>query len=200
MALWNAPTPLPNHPQIACQAVLDCNVALQELFSSPQWQNRPRFETRFGLHTDQVMIGHFGAPDRLNFTALGNGVNIASRLEGLNKQYGTSILVSENVFKAAQEDFVFRLLDFIAVKGKTEGINVYELIGKKGEKPEMQTIISTYENALQAYRNRHFKEAMDLLKDQLQDGPSRTLHARCSLFLQNPPPDAWDGIYVFTVK
>ena len=194
------PTPLPNHAQIACQAVLDCTVALQELFASPQWQNLPRFETRFGLHKDRVMVGHFGAPDRLNFTAIGNGVNIASRLESLNKQYGTSILVSEDIFKAAKELFAFRLLDFVAVKGKTEGINVYELIGKKGEKPAMNAIISKYEQALQAYRSRHFEEAMNLLQDQLHDGPSHTLHDRCALLLQNPPPASWDGIYISTIK
>ena len=200
MALWNTPTPLPNHPQVACQAVLDCRIALEELFASPQWRNLPRFDTRFGLHKDLVMVGHFGAPDRLNFTALGNGVNTASRLESLNKQYGTSIIASESIFKTAQDDFVFRLLDFVVVKGETAGISIYELIGRKGEKPEMGTIISTYEQALQLYRDRGFQEAMDLLQEQLHDGPSQTLHARCAHLLQNPPPASWNGFYVFTVK
>jgi adenylate cyclase len=200
MALWNAPTPLPNHAQVACQAILDCTVALKELFGSSQWQKLPPFETRFGLHKDKVMVGHFGAPDRLNFTVLGNGVNIASRLESLNKQYGTSMLVSESIYKAAHEDFVFRLLDFIVVKGETEPIRVYELIGKKGEKSEMAPVISKYEQALEAYRNRRFAEAMDLLKDQLHDGPSHAIHARCTHFLQNPPPASWNGVYTFTVK
>jgi adenylate cyclase len=200
MALWNTPKPLPNHAQIACQAVLDCTVTLKELFASPQWQGVPHFETRFGLHKDRVMVGHFGAPDRLNFTALGNGVNIASRLEGLNKYYGTSMIVSESIYQAAQEGFVFRLLDFIVLKGETEKIRVYELIGQKREKTEMHPIISKYEQALEAYRKRLFSEAMHLLQDQLSDGPSHTLHARCSQFLQNPPPASWDGSYVFVEK
>jgi adenylate cyclase len=200
MALWNAPTPLPDHPEVACQAVLDCTLALQTLFASPEWQNLPRFETRFGLHQDRVMVGHFGAPDRLNFTALGNGVNVASRLESLNKQYGTSIIVSESIYQAAEGAFLFRLLDSVVVKGKSEGIAIYELIGKTGEREEMKAIISKYEQALDAYRNRRFQEAIDLLKDQLQDGPSQTLHTRCEHFLQNPPPDNWNGIYTFTVK
>ena len=149
MESWpvECPNPVPNHAEVACQAVLECAVALQELFESQEWRDLPRFETRFGLHKDRVMVGHFGAPDRLNYTALGNGVNVASRLEGLNKQYGTSILVSESIYQAAKEGFVFRLLDFIAVKGKTEGLNVYELIGKKGAKPKMDPIISRYEQA-----------------------------------------------------
>ncbi len=200
MALWNAPTPLLNHSQIACQAVLDCVAALQELFSSPQWSSLPHFDTRFGIHKDQVMVGNFGAPDRLNFTAIGNGVNIASRLESLNKQYGTSVLASENIFESAKEFFVFRLVDVVAVKGKTKGINVYELIGKKGERSELNEILLKYEHAFKAYQSRHFEEAITLLQNQLSDGPSHTLHARCTLFLQNPPPDAWDGIYISATK
>lgn len=200
MALWNAPTPLPNHSQIACQAVLDCVAALEELFTSPRWQNLPRFETRFGLHKASVMVGNFGAPDRLNFTVIGNGVNIASRLESLGKQYGTSILVSEDVFESAKELFTFRLVDLVAVKGKTEGINVYELICKKGEKPEIAAILSKYAQALEAYRSRRFEDAMDLLKNQLTDGPSRTLHTRCAALLQNPPPASWNGIYISVIK
>jgi adenylate cyclase len=195
MALWNAPTPVPNHAGKACQAVLDCRAALQKLFASPSWQNLPRFETRFGLHKDRVMVGNFGAPDRLNYTAIGNGVNIASRLESLNKQYGTTMIVSEKIYEDAKELFTFRLLDLVAVRGESEGIDVYELIGKKGERPEMTDTIAKYEKALASYRGRRFQEAVDLLKDQLNDPPSRTLHDRAIAFLQNPPPPGWNGLY-----
>ncbi len=195
LALWNAPTPVPNHAQIACQAILDCASALQELFASPRWQNLPRFETRFGLHKDRVMVGNFGAPDRLNYTAIGNGVNIASRLESLNKHYGTTMLVSKAIFEDAKELFTFRLLDFVAVRGETEGIDVYEILGKKGEHPEMEGTLVNYAKALEAYRSRRFQEAIDLLKNQQNDPPSRTLHNRCGAFLQNPPSASWNGIY-----
>lgn len=200
MALWNTPTAVSNHAELACRAVLDCTKKLEELFASTQWQHLPRFDTRFGLHKDQVMVGHFGAPDRLNFTALGNGVNIASRLQDLNKQYGTSILVSKTIFEATQKNFVFRLIDFIVLKGKTDGIKIYELIGEKGEKPQLDPIISKYEEAFDVYQKRHFANAMDLLKDQLNDGPSMALYNRSAFFLQNPPPDSWNGIYIFTIK
>lgn len=199
MALWNAPTPLPNYPQIACQAVLDCAAALHELFASPGWQNLPRFETRFGLHKDRVLVGNFGAPDRLNYTAIGNGVNIASRLESLNKQYGTAMIVSEAIFEDAKELFTFRLLDRVAVRGETEEINVYELIGKKGEHPEMAETLAKYAKAMEAYRSRRFQEAIDLLKNQLSDLPSRTLHDRSIAFLQNPPSASWNGVYTQTI-
>ena len=81
------------------------------------------------------MVGHFGAPDRMSYTALGDGVNLSSRLEGLNKQYGTCILASEAVRDAAGDAFAFRLLDLVAVKGKTRGVAVYELLGRAGEVP-----------------------------------------------------------------
>jgi adenylate cyclase len=200
MALWNTPTAVPNHAELACRAVLDCTKKLEELFASTQWQHLPRFDTRFGLHKDQVMVGHFGAPDRLNFTALGNGVNIASRLQELNKQYGTSILVSKTIVEATQKNFDFRLIDFIVLKGKTDGIKIYELMGEKGEKPQLDQIISKYEEAFDVYQKRQFANAMDLLKDQLHDGPSNVLYNRCAFFLQNPPPDSWNGIYIFTIK
>jgi len=160
----------------------------------------PTFHTFKSLTESGIFLGHFGAPDRLNFTALGNGVNTASRLESLNKHYGTSILVSESIYQVAQQEFGFRLLDFVKLKGETEAMSVYELIGKKGEKPEMNPVISKYEQALQVYRKGLFAEAMKLLKDQLSDGPSHTLHARCGSFLKNPPPGEWNGVYIFTVK
>jgi adenylate cyclase len=85
--------------------------------------------TRFGLHRDTVMVGHFGAPDRLSYTALGDGVNVASRLEGLNKQYGTTIIVSDGVREAAGAGFHFRELDTVAVKGRRGSLRIHELLG-----------------------------------------------------------------------
>jgi hypothetical protein len=95
---------------------------------------------------------------------------------------------------------MFRLLDLVAVKGESEGIYVHELIGKIGEKPAMNAIISKYETAFQAYQGRHFEEARNLLKDQLSDSPSQTLYTRCGFLLQNPPSASWNGIYISTIK
>jgi adenylate cyclase len=109
MAVWNVPMPCPGHPAKACEAALACVDAEQRLYASPAWGGRAPFVTRFGIHTDRVLVGHFGAPDRLSFTALGDGVNLASRLESLNKQYGTRIMVSEAVVGLAWHAFGFRL-------------------------------------------------------------------------------------------
>jgi adenylate cyclase len=128
MALWNAPTACPDHAAWACRAALACRRATADLFASPAWEGPP-MATRFGLHRDTVMVGHFGAPDRLSYTALGDGVNVASRLEGLNKQYGTTIIVSDGVREAAGAGFHFRELDTVAVKGRRGSLRIHELLG-----------------------------------------------------------------------
>ena len=131
MAFWNAPVPLRDHARHGCAAALACVRATDALFRSPAWLGRPKWYTRYGLHRDRVMIGHFGAPDRLNYTAIGDGVNIASRLEGLNKEHGTHILASESVYEDARDAFDFREIGVVTVKGKQKSLSVYELLGSR---------------------------------------------------------------------
>ncbi|HSD26681.1 MAG TPA: adenylate/guanylate cyclase domain-containing protein, partial [Vicinamibacteria bacterium] len=111
MALWNAPEPLPDHAARACAAALAGREATRRLMASAEWEGLPALRTRFGLHRGEVMVGHFGSPDRIAYTAVGDAVNLASRLEGQNRAYGTAILVSQAVREAAGDTFAFRLLD-----------------------------------------------------------------------------------------
>src|SRR5262249_45371296 len=97
MVMWNAPVATPEHARRACRAALACRTALRDLYASPAWAGGKPWTTRFGLHRDTVLVGHFGAPDRMSYTAIGDGVNLASRIEGLNKVYGTEVLVSEAI-------------------------------------------------------------------------------------------------------
>ena len=200
MAVWNSPRPASEHPVRACRAALDCVAATERLYASPAWGERPRFVTRFGVHSDRVMVGHFGAPDRMSYTAIGDGVNLASRLEGLNKQYGTTILVSETVQEAAKHAFAFRLLDRVAVKGRTRGIAVYELIGDATSAALRSSVARRYEEALERYFARRFAEALALLETQPDDPPSVVLAGRCHMMQKDPPPPEWDGIYVSRTK
>jgi adenylate cyclase len=200
MTFWNAPEPVPEHAHMACQAALRCRAAARAQAQSSDWGALPAFETRFGLHSAPALIGHFGAPDRMNYTAMGDAVNLASRLEGLNKQYGTSIIASETIVRATGATFVFRLLDRVAVKGKTEAIRIYELLGQKGEAGEIRDVIASYEKAFAAYSARDFDGAIAILEKQPTDGPSVRLLARCRMYLSEAPPVDWDGIYVSRVK
>jgi adenylate cyclase len=131
---------------------------------------------------------------------MGDTVNLASRLEGLNKHYGTAIIASAPIFAETREEFAFRLLDKVAVKGKTEAIEVYELLGEKGAAAVMQQTVAVYENAFAAYTARKFAEATDMLASQPNDPPSRALRERCQAFQQAPPPSDWDGVFVSMSK
>ena len=129
MVMWNAPIAVADHAARACRAALACAAAGAALFASDEWRGLPPLTTRFGIHTGEVMVGHFGAPSRFSYTALGDGVNLAARLEGLNKQYGTTILVSAAVAAEVGDAFELRPVDRVTVKGKTQAVDVFELRG-----------------------------------------------------------------------
>jgi adenylate cyclase len=200
MALWNAPTPCPDHARRACAAILRAASAGEALCRSEEWTGRPPLVTRFGLHRDTVLVGHFGAPDRMSYTVLGDGVNLASRLEGLNKEYGTTILASDAVRAEAEAAFDFRLVDVVAVKGKTRGVRIFELLGEKGAAEPRLSAARRYEEAFTRYQRRDFSGALGMLEGLPDDGPARTLAERCRLYLVEAPPPGWDGTYVATRK
>ena len=200
MTIWNAPEPVPDHPCMACLAALRCRDEARALAQKPEWRGLPPFETHFGLHCASALVGHFGARDRMNYTAIGDAVNLASRLEGLNKQYGTSIIGSQSIFARSREAFDFRLLDIVSVKGKSDAITIYELLGPKGSAEECREMVSRYEKAFAAYLARDFKGALDRLQRQNGDPPSALLIERCVAFLESPPPPDWAGVYVSPSK
>ncbi len=203
MVFWNAPTPLPDHARQACRAALACMRETRSLYASSAWAGLPPLFTRFGLHTARVMVGHFGAPNRLAYTALGDGVNVAARLEPLCKQYGVAALASEAIVEQAGEGLVFRLIDRVAVKGKQQGVKVYELLGEASNPGEYVDALATaraYEAALEAYFARDFSRARALFVAIESDPPSRVMLARCETMLRRPPPPDWNGVYVATSK
>lgn len=191
LSVWNAPTSCPEHPIRVCEAALECAARTRHL----SW------ETRFGLHRGEVLVGHFGSEDRMNYGLLGDDVNLASRIEGLNKHYGTEILASETIYAAASDCMEFRLIDEVAVKGRTSGIKLYQLLGRKGEVPSsMRAMIENYSQAFTLYQAREFAAAAKLLRAFPDDAPSRTLLSRCENYLDAPPPEDWRGVFVATFK
>jgi len=200
MAFWNAPSTDAEHARKACEAALRCVEATARLYESAEWIGRPPLVTRFGLHRAQVMVGHFGAPDRLNYTAVGDGVNAAARLEGLNKEYGTFILVSEAVYEMTKSFFQFRFIDEVAVKGKRQSLKVYALLGRSSPDVQPNAIALTYEAAFEHYRKGSFAQALELLKSNSDDSPSQVLSARCQKLLNEEPVLNWDGVHHATKK
>jgi adenylate cyclase len=135
----------------------------------------------------------------LNYTAIGDGINLASRLEGLNKYYGTSMIVSESLQAAAAGAFEFCRLDRVAVKGKSEGIVIYEFLSGRIEGKPRPASIDRYEQAFALFQRGDFAAALELLETQNEDAPSRVLAGRCRGFLHHPPEN-WKGINVFDAK
>jgi adenylate cyclase len=129
MVFWNAPTPQPDHVERACRAALAGRRASEKLNAEFEAEGLKPFFTRFGIHVGEAVVGNLGSTERMNYTALGNTVNLAARLEGLNKQFGTAILVSEGVYLRVQHCFEFRPLESVVAKGMTKGTRVFELVG-----------------------------------------------------------------------
>ena len=129
MVFWNAPTRQPDHVERACRAALAGKLASEKLNAQFETEGLKPFFTRFGIHVGEAVVGNLGSTERMNYTALGNTVNLASRLEGLNKQFGTAILVSEDVYLRVQHLFQFRALELVVAKGMTRETRIFELVG-----------------------------------------------------------------------
>jgi class 3 adenylate cyclase len=202
MAFWNAPRAQAGHAEQACLAVLEMRAAAKAL--SAQWAaaGKPSFGVRYGLNTGIAIVGNMGATDKINYTAIGDNVNLASRLEGANKTYATEALIAEETWSQAKDAIEARELDLIKVKGKERPVRVYELLAARGSlSPEQIRAREDFGAALKLYRDRQFAEAksrFDALANS--DGPARTFAARCARFLETPPPADWDGTYEMQTK
>ncbi len=205
LAFFNAPFEDPRHVAHACTAALRVQEALTRARSGWQRAKLPAFHTRIGLHTAEVLVGNIGTPDRFSYTVLGDGVNLAARLESLNKAYGTWILASEEMRTAAGNDFEWRRLDRTAVAGRVEGGDVYELLGEVGTIDDaLLDNRDGYEAALAAYFNRRFHDATQGFEAVLTalpgDSAASVLLERSRLYIESPPPDDWLGVFVQTKK
>ena len=141
----------------------------------------------------------------MDYTAMGDSVNLASRLEGANKWYNTTAMISENTYNNVKEDVDVRKLDTIRVIGKTEPIVIYELLGMKGTLPQkIYDTIELYNNGLEMFSEHQWKKAMKFFSEALallpDDGPSKTYVARCEEFMKKPPSKKWDGVYSLKSK
>ena len=205
MAFWNAPMSQPDHARRACQAALAMVQRLQTM--QIEWKRRgvPALELGIGINTGAMVVGNMGSRSRLAYTVLGDTVNVASRLEGLSKEYGTRIVIGEATRTAAGETFDYRFLDVVAVKGRSEPLAVYEVLGVAGEmEPVKASWLDAYRRGIDLYRARRWGEASACFREALDrapgDGPC-SLYLRRSLdLLASPPPAEWDWTYVAKSK
>jgi adenylate cyclase len=205
VAFWGAPEPDPDHAAHAVRAVLGCRDRLAGLNRKWAEQGLPPLPTRFGLSTGAAVVGNVGAPERLNYTVLGDTVNVASRLESLNAKYGTAILATREVVEGAGEGFAWRRIDRVAVKGKDLPVDVFEPLGLSGSIPEADLDLARrYEGALQAYAEGRFEESVagleSLLNDVPDDGPTSRLLELCRRCAAEAPDGPWDGVTRYDTK
>jgi len=204
-AFWNAPMDQPDHARRACETALDMVAALailQPIFVARGWAH---LDLGVGINTGQMVVGNMGSKDRLIYTAVGDPVNVAARLEGLSKEYGVRLVVGEATVVAASDAFVYRLLDLVAVKGRAEPLRCYEVMARAGAlDPAARERLRRYHEALELYRARRWEEALRLL-DELHrawpaDGPVALYRRRARALLAEPPPADWDGVFVAETK
>lgn len=211
MAFWGAPNKDKDQALNACKAALSIQKRLTDL--NRQWaaEDKPIFTTRIGIHVGEAIVGNIGSNDRMNYTAIGNTVNLASRLEGANKFYKTNIIISESILKEAGfTKCLARPLDVVAVKGKNEGVEIYELIGINHGEPSLLpskdrvAFSALFTKAFQLYKQRRWDEAIAAFQSiKLKNGEEYTVSMyliRCKEFKKHPPSENWNCVTVLKEK
>ena len=205
MAIFGAPRGDPNHASLACFAALDSQSELAKRREQWKAEGQPDISARIGINSGWLVVGNMGSHARMEYTVMGDSVNLASRLEGANKYYDTLILLGPRTYELASQDIEAREVDRMRVKGKKEPVVVFELLARKGcLSAEQHRVIKTYVEGLEAYKHRDFKTAAAQFEAALSldpsDGPSRVYLERAKEYLVAPPPANWDGVYELKSK
>ena len=199
VCLFGAPIGHTDHALRACRGALAAQAEVEQLRAEFRSQGLPDVYTRIGINTARLFVGNFGSEQLFDYTAMGDGMNLASRLEGANKAYGSLIMIGPRTYELARDHIEVRELDRVRVAGKTEAVTVYELLALKGELPaERHVTVDRYHEALALYRKSRFGDAAAVLETGLerdpQDGPTAALLERCRKYERTPPPATWDGV------
>ena len=206
MAVFGSPLPLEDHAWKAVQTALEMRERLEIFNEARLKEDKVPIRIGIGINSGSVISGNIGSSKRMEFTAIGDGVNLSSRLEGASKQYGCDIIISENTYKPCSDLVIIRELDRIKVKGKNLPVSIYELIGKKGDtiSSETEQIIELYHEGRKLYLERDFVTAVGKFAQVMgidKDNKAAKLHMeRCQHFLTTPPEEEWDGVWTMTSK
>ena len=199
LAFWGAPLPNPNHVADACRAALHCRDRVSKLNERWRAEGKATFPTRIGLHTGETLVGNMGSAERMNYTVLGDSVNLASRLEPANAVYQTDIIVSLATYSSVSKQFHFRPLDIVNVKGKKQGVMLYELVGEVGETSlDNVFLCDHFTEGFDAYLNQQWDMALEIFQTLAnaypQDRASQIYLARCKTYANTPPGPDWEPI------
>jgi len=205
MAIWGAPFDEPNHAERSCLGAINMLSRLAELQADWRAQGKPALDIGIGINTGVASVGNMGSSLRYGYTAIGDAVNLASRLEGLNKEYGTHILISESTQRELHTDkLMLREIDLIRVKGKLKPLTVYEILAPDIAANNGRELIELFGTAREAYKRHDWLAAISAFEMVLSrwpdDGPSRIFLARCVEYMSEAPASDWDGVYVMKRK
>ena len=205
MAFFGAPLHYADHAARCCLAALEMQDELRKMRIEWEKEGKPAMNMRIGINSGMMAVGNFGSKTRMAYTIMGDSVNLASRLEGANKQYATQSMISSYTYELCKDIVEVRELDTLRVVGKKEIVTVYELLCKKGGlKPEKQKILSLYKDGRAYYMAREWQNAInkfgEILDTDINDGPALTYMERCMDFKQRPPDKNWDGTYIMKDK
>jgi adenylate cyclase len=211
MAFWGAPFEEPDHGAKACEAALKMMESVRALQAERAAKGKPPLDIGIGINTGVASVGNMGSALRYGYTAIGDCVNLASRLEGLNKDYGTHILVNETTYESVKNvGFFFRDLDLILVQGKHQPVRVYELMGRQGgvsadaSAGDLRERLERFARARALYLQRDWTGAQSAFEEVLKrwpdDAPSQIYRMRCKEYLAAEPPPHWDGVFTMTHK
>lgn len=205
MAFWGAPLPVYHACERAARAALTCKQRGYELNIMWKIEEKPLLSTRFGLHYGEAIVGNIGSSERLNYTVVGDMVNVTSRLVSANKIYGTDILVSDAIYQQIKDMFVLRFVDNVMLKGKAQALAIYELLAESKQSIlfDIEKYQAAFSEAYSLYQQQQWRLAITRFNDCLQiypqDALANTFIVRCEYFISNPP-DMWDGVWRLSEK
>lgn len=205
MAFYGAPVLMPDHATKACRAAVDMKKRLRELQETWRKAGLEPIFARMGIHSGKATVGNMGSRTRMDYTAMGDAVNLASRLEGANKSFDTAAMISGSTYEAAKESIEARILGKIRVVGKSESVPIYELLGMKAALPDyMYDMLEKYNAGRSYFIKRDWKQAISYFRQAIKvlpdDGPSRVYVEKCEEYMKSPPPRGWDGVFVLKSK
>lgn len=203
MAFWGAPIAADEHAARACEAALDMAKTARALSAEWSVSGLPPLHVRIGINTGEAVVGNVGSAQKLNYTAIGDEVNLTSRLEGLNKVYGTQIIASEAAVLACKGAVVFRELDLVRVMGRRKAVRIYEVVARVGAVSDAQlALLEPWGVAVGEYRAGRYAEAATRFQSFAAQGDeaARVLADRCKEFILRPPAPDWDGVFEVTHK
>jgi adenylate cyclase len=199
MAIFGAPLDQEDHAEKACHAALDMLKALEDLQKNWEIDGVPKVSMGIGINSGLMSVGNMGSDMLFDYSVVGDHVNLGSRLEKLNREYGTSIILSEFTYGYVKDLFACRELDIVRVRGRTEPVRIFELLGREDPFHEWPTFKTVYENGLRAYRSQRWDDGIGEFEKTLRirpgDGPTKLYLRRCRLLQRKSPSSEWDGIY-----